>query len=102
VNETFAKTYFHGDNPVGQSFERASDEGPRYRFQIVGLVRDARYRSMREAILPTAYVPLHSRGDDGALQPIGNASIIVRTAGQNPLQLAGQFHHAHGSSVPQK
>jgi putative ABC transport system permease protein len=51
-------------------------------------VRDARYRSMREAILPTAYVPLHSRGDDGALQPIGNASIIVRTAGENPLQLA--------------
>jgi predicted permease len=88
VNETFAKTYFHGDNPVGRSFERASDEGRRYRFQIVGLVRDARYRSMREAILPTAYVPLHSRGDDGALQPIGNASIIVRTAGENPLQLA--------------
>ena len=102
MNETFAKTYFHGDNAVGQSFERASDEGPRYRFQIVGLVRDARYRSMREAILPTAYVPLHSRGDDGALQPIGNASIIVRTAGQNPMQLAGQFHHAHGSSVPQR
>jgi putative ABC transport system permease protein len=88
VNETFAKTDHHGENPVGHSLERSSDEGPRYRFQIVGLVQDARYRSMREAILPTAYVPLHSRGDDGALQAIGNASIIVRTAGQNPLQLA--------------
>jgi predicted permease len=89
VNETFAKTYFHGENPVGKFFERASDEGPRYRFQVVGLVRDARYRSMREAILPTAYVPLHSRGDDA--QPIRNASIIVRTASQNPLQLASML-----------
>jgi predicted permease len=89
VNETFAKTYFHGENPVGKFFERASDEGPRYRFQVVGLVRDARYRSMREAILPTAYVPLHSRGADA--QPIRNASIIVRTASQNPLQLASML-----------
>jgi putative ABC transport system permease protein len=91
VNETFAKTYFHGDNPVGKTFERASDEGPRYRFQIVGLVRDARYRSMREAILPTAYIPLHSLGEDGGLRPLGNASIIARTAGQNPLQLASML-----------
>jgi predicted permease len=91
VNETFAKTYFHGENAVGKFFERASDEGPRYRFQIVGLVRDARYRSMREAILPTAYVPLHSRGDDGGLRPFANASIIVRTASQNPLQLASML-----------
>jgi predicted permease len=94
VNETFAKTYFHGENPVGQSFERADDEGLRHRFQIVGLARDARYRSMREAILPTAYVPLHSRRDDGALQVIGNASIIVRTTGQNPLQLAPMLRQA--------
>jgi putative ABC transport system permease protein len=91
VNETFARTYFHGENPVGKSFERASDEGPRYRFQVVGLVRDARYRSMREAILPTAYIPLHSRGDDSRLRPFGNASIIVRTAGRNPLQLASML-----------
>jgi predicted permease len=91
VNETFAKTYFHGENPVGKSFERASDEGPRYRFQIVGLVRDARYRSMREAILPTAYVPLHSRGDDGGMKPFGNASIVVRTVSKDPLQLASML-----------
>jgi predicted permease len=85
VNEAFAKEYFGGENPVGKSFARTYERIP---FQIVGLVRDARYRSMREPILPTAYVPFQSIDAKGALRAIGRGTFIVRTSSANPLALA--------------
>jgi putative ABC transport system permease protein len=88
VNETFAKTYFNGENPVGKTFERAEDEGGRLRFRVVGLVRDARYRSMREPILPTAFVPFRRVDAADRSQPIRSATFIVRTSDVNPLRLA--------------
>jgi predicted permease len=82
VNEAFAKEYFHGENPVGKWFARTS---PGYRCEIVGLVRDARYRNMREPITPTAYIPLRLDRPDEAL---GSATLLVRTSRENPLTLA--------------
>jgi hypothetical protein len=52
VNQAFAKEYFHGGDPVGRSFNRGNQH-----FEIVGLVRDARYRNMREPLTPTGYLP---------------------------------------------
>ena len=66
VNQAFAKAYFNGENPVGKWFEKPQGEDQRVRLQIVGLVRDARYRNMREPITPTAYVPLTSIDAQGA------------------------------------
>ena len=83
VNETFAKQFFPGENPVGKSFARG-----RMRYEVVGLVRDAPYRNLREPILPVAYVPFRSTESSGALLPIGHAAFIVRTSSSNPLALA--------------
>jgi predicted permease len=52
VNETFANTYFGGENPVGRTFAGGPKEQP---VQIVGLMADARYRNLREAMLPQAF-----------------------------------------------
>jgi predicted permease len=82
VNQAFAKEYFHGENPVGKSFERTSEGRS---LEIVGLVRDARYRNMREPITPTAYVPL--RLSDPA-ETLSEATFLIRTYNQNPLALA--------------
>jgi len=82
VNQAFAKEYFHGEDPVGKWFEKTS--GNR-RLEIVGLVRDARYRNMREPITPTAYVPLRLADPTEALS---QAAFLVRTSGPNPLALA--------------
>src|SRR5580698_4973908 len=60
VNETFAKTYFDGVDPVGKTFDLNMDEGLRLRYEIVGLVGDVRYKSLREPILPQFYVPFRS------------------------------------------
>ncbi len=77
VNETFAKQYFKGENPIGKSFETTYPKPKR--LQIIGLVRDARYRDIREPMLPVAYVPFQATGD---------AAIMVRTSTPNPLALA--------------
>jgi predicted permease len=85
VNETFVKTYYNGENPIGKTFYRTYPK--RIPMLIVGLVRDARYRTLRESILPVAYIPF-SKGDDKGAAQFRNAIIIVRTASANPLSLA--------------
>lgn len=85
VNETFARKYFNGENPVGKSFLRTRTSVP---YRIVGLVADAPYRSIREPILPVAYVPFRQFDSAGAPGSYGHASFIIRTAGANPLALA--------------
>jgi len=85
VNQAFAKQYFKGENPIGKSFEKAHG---RAGFRIVGLVRDARYRDMREPILPVAYVPIQSLDAKGTWQALRGATFVVRTSSANPLALA--------------
>ena len=79
VNEAFARQYFNGQNPVGKSFDKTDDEGPRTRFQIVGYVGDARYRSIRQPVPPVAYVPFPPKA-------AAERTFIVRTAVADPLR----------------
>jgi putative ABC transport system permease protein len=83
VNETFARQFFGAESPIGKPFAKGS-----LHYKVVGLVRDAPYRSMRDPILPVAYVPFHGVDANGAPQPIREATFIVRTSGPNPLALA--------------
>jgi ABC-type antimicrobial peptide transport system permease subunit len=48
------------------------------RFRIVGLIRDVRYRNMREAILPVVFVPFLSIDGNSAFQPQSRGTFIVR------------------------
>ena len=54
VNEAFAHKFYAGANPVGKAFHEAGD--PKATYQIVGLVKDAKYYEMREDPVATAYV----------------------------------------------
>jgi predicted permease len=83
VNEAFARQYFNGESPIGKLFAKG-----RNRYQVIGLVRDAPYRGIREGILPVAYVPFRPVDANGRLQPVRSATFIVRTASANPLALA--------------
>lgn len=85
VNETFAREYFNGENPIGKSFLRGGTTVP---YRIVGLVADAPYRSIREPIFPVAYVPFRQVDSAGAPRNYGHASFIIRTAGAKPIALA--------------
>ena len=74
VNETFARQYFEGRNPLGQMFAKGQA-----RYRVVGLVKDAPYRSLREPILPVAYVPFHGVNAARAPQLVRAGTFIVRT-----------------------
>jgi predicted permease len=83
INQTFAKQFFHGENPIGHTVAKGSAV-----YQVVGVVRDAPYRNVREAMLPVVFVPLQSVDAKSAVQPIAMATFAVRTASANSLALA--------------
>ena len=63
VNESFMKKFFHGANPVGRrlTIKGHGPEGDEL-LQVVGVVRDTKYRSMREERLPLVFRPLGQLG----------------------------------------
>jgi putative ABC transport system permease protein len=58
VNETFVRTFFSGENPVGKTIRTIAEPGyPSIECQIVGVVKDAKYGSVRDPIPPESYAP---------------------------------------------
>jgi hypothetical protein len=63
VNQTFARRFFPGLNPVGRAYlEGAPTAQP---VEVVGLVEDSKYFSLREENLPTAFLPLNQPSELG-------------------------------------
>ncbi len=50
VNQKFVRSYFHGQNPIGRRFDAGSVKA-----DIIGVVGDAKYGSLRDDAPPTAY-----------------------------------------------
>jgi putative ABC transport system permease protein len=88
VNQTLVKEYFPNENPIGRVFERIEGGGKLVRYRIVGVTADARYRGMREAIPPVAYVPFTWTDAKGLLANKSRGTFIVRTAAADPLPIA--------------
>jgi predicted permease len=64
VNLAFVHHFFPGENPLGRRFGNRGPDGlgtPQN--QIVGVVSDAKYRSLREPVPPTVYSPVVSGFD---------------------------------------
>lgn len=58
VNQTLARQFFPGRNPIGQRIGYAGPDGiAKGDSEIIGVVSDAKYRSLREPIPPTVYNP---------------------------------------------
>jgi predicted permease len=96
VNETFVRQYFNGGNPIGQSIAKGSSV-----YQVVGVVRDAPYRNVREATLPVAFVPFHSVDAKGALMPVQTGTFMVRTFSANPMALASTLRRVVPQARPE-
>ncbi|MDQ6894021.1 MAG: ABC transporter permease [Acidobacteriota bacterium] len=66
VTQTFTKRFLGGSNPVGRSFlVPASNGSPDRNYQIVGLVKDAKYQDLREEFTPIVFVPDAQDPDPG-------------------------------------
>ncbi len=89
VNESFARRFFPGREPVGREV-RSGIEGPDIHvFQIVGVVNDAIYQSARKGFEPTVYVPLMQLDS-----PSSSAVLTVRSAGGRPEALTRSLAEA--------
>jgi predicted permease len=89
VNSAFVRKYFSKTNPVGMRFGEhdAEDSDPVSRpgWEIVGVVGDARYNSLRRGVEPTIYVPSSGR----------SAAFTLRT-GINPASVIPQIRSIIG------
>ena len=66
VNETFAKRYFGGANPIGRHIGIGDDPGTPTPIEIVGLVkRHAKYTGIREDDRAAGVLPLPAGDDRG-------------------------------------
>ena len=57
INEKFAQRYFPGLNPIGRHIGQGGDPGTKLDIEVIGVVKDTRYESVRDEIPYEFYVP---------------------------------------------
>ncbi|HJU87953.1 MAG TPA: ABC transporter permease [Gemmatimonadaceae bacterium] len=85
INETLAKQYWPGANPIGEQV-RVTFAGPPVVREVIGIVNDVRHAGLQEVPRPGIYIP-------HAQQPTGALVFTVRTAGE-PLAMARRVQEA--------
>jgi putative ABC transport system permease protein len=98
VNQALAKLFFPGKNPIGRTIRQTwsgsvSAPAP---WQIVGVVADAAYRSLRETAPPTLYLVF----DQSEARTWPNVSITVRSAAGPPSSIARPVSAAVTAAAP--
>ncbi len=92
VNETMARKYFPNQNPIGQYFSiQDSHLASAQPLQIVGLVRDSKYESLREDYFPFGYVPL------AQMSQVPETSVFELRTGVSAASLIPAVRDAIGS-----
>jgi predicted permease len=85
VNETFAKTFFPGQDPIGRTFARGAN---RPLNKIVGVTPDVPDHDLREPSRAVFFVPFAGIDDKSAPTVEGFATFTIHTGAQKPLALA--------------
>lgn len=85
VNETFAKTFFPGQDPIGRTFERGPNQPVN---RIVGVTPDVPYDDLREPSRAVFYIPFDEINAKSAPSAVDFATFAIHTNAPNPLALA--------------
>ena len=96
INESFAKKYFAGRNPLGLHLGFGSDPGTKTDMQIIAVAKDIKYTSLRDEIPPQAYLPYLANTH------VGGMTVYVRTT-LDPRQLTSAVRarvHALDPNIP--
>ncbi|HJQ25494.1 MAG TPA: ABC transporter permease [Blastocatellia bacterium] len=75
ISETMARHFFAGADPLGKRFTYAGGGLKDRPFEVVGVVSDAKYLTLREAMPKTFYVSYFQKPD-------GGITLQLRTAGE--------------------
>jgi predicted permease len=66
INESFAKKFFTGRNPIGLHVGFGSDPGTKTDMEVIGVVKDIKYENLRDEVPVQAFIPYladqHARG----------------------------------------
>ncbi len=76
VNETFARRFFGGANPIGRKVRLERNVTT-----VVGMVKDSKYHSLIEAPMPYFYIPFRQWFAPGL-----NFAVLIKTAG-DPMRM---------------
>ena len=88
VNQAFARKFLNGASPLGHTVTSGMGGPiPQQSREVVGVVADAVYRSLREPVPPTMYVPL-AQLDERRQPAPASMSVSVRSATGSPALLA--------------
>lgn len=79
IDETMARLYFPGVNPIGQRFKATNEKKSVFR-EIVGVVGDVRHTSLEAKPGPHIYLPEAQAGQQSMM-------VAVRSAGAEPAAL---------------
>jgi putative ABC transport system permease protein len=89
VNQTLARKYFGAENPIGRYYRPVAADRLTDPVQIVGVVADARYSSLRQPAPPTVYTPLAQNP-----APSPRANFEIRAVGHPPAALVADVKSA--------
>ncbi|HET8548832.1 MAG TPA: ABC transporter permease, partial [Bryobacteraceae bacterium] len=76
VNETFVRKFFGTESPIGRRLCMGEKWNPERTYEIVGVVRDARYFDLRKPVEPMIYQPMYREPRGGS-----GGALVVRTTG---------------------
>jgi predicted permease len=91
VNESFARYFFGDGSAIGRRATSA-----RTPYEIVGVVRDAKYQNLRDTMMKTMYIPWTQR--DG--QQPSSYSYLARVAAGDPMRLVPSLARAMREADP--
>ena len=57
LNETLSRRLFPNEDPIGKQMIRFSGGKPRYRLEVIGIVKDSKYRELTEPPTAQMYLP---------------------------------------------
>ena len=72
INEAAIRKFFPNENPVGRRFGSSPETSNQ--FEIVGVLRDVKYNSVRESAPPTMYVPYLQTSSKGVAFEVRTAT----------------------------
>ena len=85
VNEAFARRFFGNDNPIGRRFGWSAIDNPSA-IEIVGVVRDAFYSSVRQGAQGPDETPIFAYAPFAQGERLGQLTVYVRAT---PAVIAG-------------
>jgi ABC-type antimicrobial peptide transport system permease subunit len=83
INETFAKRFFDGRNPIGLHVTQSYADS-RHTYEVVGVVRDSRQNQLRDEIETRFYTPI-SRSAARVDGRVSGLTFIIRQQSDRPV-----------------